>query len=138
MTAAGGFENGEKRNRDESGRFLPGHATPGPGRPPGHVGPDFRRLVIERCEREGVTVEDAVWAVFTALLKKARRGDVAAARVLLDRLCPRDETIHITDHRPQMSDLERAVRVEQLLAIAAQRKREAEERGSSGDDDSAE
>ncbi len=120
--------------RDDRGRFVAGHVGRG-GRPKGY---DFRKIVAEESAKHGVPVEVAVWAIYTALLKRARRGDVAAARILLDRLCPRDETIHITDDRPRMTDLERGVRIEQLLAIAARRKREAEEGDSSGDDDSAE
>ena len=70
-------------------RFKPGQSGNPAGRPPGL---DFRRLVEKRAAAEGVPVEAAMWAIFVSMLKRARAGDVAAAKLLLDRLCTAVET----------------------------------------------
>ena len=70
----------------ETGRFLPGNSG-GPGRPRGL---DFRRVVAERAAAAGIPLEAAVWSIFTSLLRRARDGDVHAAKLTLDRLCDND------------------------------------------------
>jgi len=65
--------------RDASGRFVKGHVGLG-GRPKGL---DFRNLIKEH---RGETIEVSMVAVFDALLAAATAGDVAASRLLLDRL----------------------------------------------------
>jgi hypothetical protein len=44
-------------------------------------------MVTERCEREGMTAEDAVWAIFRSLMKSAQDGDTGAAKFLIERMC---------------------------------------------------
>lgn len=72
--------------RDGKGRFLPGHKGIG-GRPKGL---DFRRVVQEYADARSIKVEDAIWTIFTSLLKSAKDGDVSASRLILDRLCDPD------------------------------------------------
>ena len=67
-------------NRDAAGRWLPGHAEPGPGRPPGI---DFRKLVLEH---RADTIEQTLLNVFDALAANASFGDSKAASLLFDRL----------------------------------------------------
>ncbi len=78
---------GNRAGRDEMGRFAPGCA-PGPGRPPA---PDFRRVVAERLAANGGSVDAVLFEVFEALRAEAAAGNVAAAKLLLDRLAPQDK-----------------------------------------------
>ena len=76
-----------REGRDERGRFVLGCA-PGPGRP---ALPDFRRVVAERLEANGGSVDAVLFEVFAALRAEAASGNIAAARLLLDRLAPQDK-----------------------------------------------
>lgn len=67
-----------------TGRFLPGNVANPNGRPRAL---DFRRLVRERSEQEGVSVDEAMFGVYRSMLKRALAGDVQAGKLLLDRLC---------------------------------------------------
>lgn len=67
-----------KTDRDQRGRFLPGNPG-GPGNP--HAGKVAR---LRTAMLEAITPED-VNAAIMALAAKAREGDVAACRELLDR-----------------------------------------------------
>jgi len=73
------MEQPSAKGRDErTGRFLPGYQS-GPGNP--HA----RQVARLRSELlRAVTAED-LHAIVRALIKRARGGDVAAARELLDR-----------------------------------------------------
>jgi len=73
--------------RDERGRFVPGCA-PGPGRP---ALPDFRRVVAERQQANGGSVDAVLFEMFEALRAEAAAGNGAAAKLLLDRLAPQDK-----------------------------------------------
>jgi len=86
--AAAPSVSAENGNRDASGRFVPGHSLPGPGRPKGF---DFRAIATARAEAEGLSLEDAIYKVCRGLLTAAENGDVAAARLVLDRLCTADD-----------------------------------------------
>ncbi|MCB9882221.1 MAG: hypothetical protein H6834_10550 [Planctomycetes bacterium] len=80
------LESEEKgQDRDEHGRFLKGHSSPGPGRPPGSV--DLLAICQRRADEEGIDLEQLVWEVAQALFRRAEQGDVAAAKLVLDRLC---------------------------------------------------
>lgn len=68
-------------------QFQPGKSGNPAGRPRGF---DFRRIVAERIAKEGLTVEDAVWAVFKAAFQQAGKGDIQAAKLIIDRLCDSD------------------------------------------------
>ena len=107
----------ERNGRGTDGRFALGNAG-GPGRPRGS---DFRRIVRDQAEARGLDIEDAVWQVFEALLRRARKGDVQAAKLLLDRLCDSDPVMIDMVHQP-LSTAERARRVQALLSAAAARK----------------
>lgn len=77
-------ENG----RDVDGRFQPG-CKPGPGRPRGGWrAPSAWKIAIERAEKEGFDLEEAIWRVVRKLLTAAQNGDVAAAKLVFDKLCP--------------------------------------------------
>lgn len=117
---------GNRAGRDELGRFAPGCA-PGPGRPPA---PDFRRVVAERLAANGGSVDAVLFEVFEALRAEAAAGNVAAAKLLLDRLAPDgkegaagrslDEIIGETIDR-SMTDDERADRIRAILNDARNR-----------------
>ena len=70
--------NGDN-GRDESGRFTPGNPG-GPGNPHAAQVGRLRSALLD-----AVTPED-MRAVALALVEKARAGDIAAARVLFDRV----------------------------------------------------
>ena len=73
-------ENGRDPN---TGQFVTGHPG-GPGRP---RATDFRRVVYEKAQEHGVSLEEALWEVFEAMLEKAKAGDSQAARFVVDRMC---------------------------------------------------
>ena len=101
-----------------AGRFTKGNPG-GPGRLRGF---DFRAAVAERAEAEGISIEDAIWDIFQSLLAQARQGDVQAAKLLIERLCGKDTfELEIRHHAPLMSDVERAARLNAILASAAER-----------------
>lgn len=108
--------------RARTGRFAKGNPG-GPGRPRGI---DFRAAVAAKAEAEGISVEDAIWQVFQSLLAQAHRGDVQAAKLLLDRLCGKDTVeVKVEPQAPPMTDIERAARVNAILASAVRRAEEA-------------
>lgn len=115
---------GNREGRDELGRFVPGCA-PGPGRP---SVPDFRRVVAERLAAHGGSVDAVLFDVFGALRAEAVAGNVAAAKVLLDRLAPEskdanagpDLALIAASGRP-MTNAERAERIAEILRDAAMR-----------------
>jgi len=79
-------ESRDPSNRDPvTGRLLPGHSIPGPGRPQGAL--DFMAVCRKKSREAGVKLSDLVWAATRGLAVRAARGDAAAAKVLLDRLC---------------------------------------------------
>lgn len=79
--------------RDSCGRFTDGHPG-GPGRPPAI---DLRHLVERRFAADALvegslTLEDALVGVVRVLFDQALGGDLAAARLLLERLTTSPET----------------------------------------------
>lgn len=72
-------------DRDHKGRFVKGHHSPGPGRPKGQ-GLDLRALAERESEREGFDLPAAAWRVLKRLFAMAEAGDVAAAKLVLDKL----------------------------------------------------
>lgn len=120
-------ETDEMRHRDDAGRWLPGHGQPGPGRP---RGPEFRRVVAERLHANGGSLDAVLFEVFEALRAAAAAGDVPAARLLLDRLCPdekgaaagRDLEQLLAETARGLTDDERAERVAELLRTTAGRR----------------
>ena len=65
--------------RDERGRFLPGNKG-GPGNPYAKRVAALRRALL------GAVSEQDLTDIISALVTKARSGDVAAAKILLDRV----------------------------------------------------
>ena len=104
--------------RSRTGRFTQGNPG-GPGRPRGL---DFRAVVAEKAEGEGIAVEDAIWDIFQSLLAQARQGDVQAAKLLIERLCGKETIeVEIGEQMPPMSDVELAAQISAILAAAARR-----------------
>ena len=91
--------NRDPANRDPSnGYFKPGHSIAGPGRPKGSL--DYMSICRTKSKAAGVPLEDLVWAATRGLALRAGRGDAAAAKVLLDRLCgPVDKALVEIDAR---------------------------------------
>jgi hypothetical protein len=115
-----------KRDRDDVGRWLPGHSQAGPGRP---KGPEFRRVVAERLAANGGSIDAVLGEIFEALRACAIGGDVQAARLLLDRLSPpekpgRDDRNldEIIGQTLELSDDQRAGRIGEILRSAAARR----------------
>jgi hypothetical protein len=67
-----------------NGRFVKGHPG-GPGRTPGR-GLDLRSLAEREAKREGFDLNQAAWRVLKRLFAMAEAGDVAAAKLVLDKL----------------------------------------------------
>ena len=109
----------ESRERDRGGRFLPGHTGLG-GRPPGY---DFRTILRELMLSKGKRVEDAVAEIIESLRVSARLGDTAAAKLLLDRTCGKEvDAVDLNVSTRQLTDVERAARLQAILDAAARRK----------------
>lgn len=106
----------------ETGRYIAGKVG-GPGRAAkSHGVYNFRALVAEFVEAHGGHAEDVVVDLFGALMTAARGGDVAAARLLVERLCGKDaEQLDIAMATTQLSDTERASRLHAILEAAAKR-----------------
>lgn len=125
MTSQPGQSEANREGRDERGRFVLGCA-PGPGRP---SVPDFRRVVAERLAANGGSVDAVLFELFEALRAEALAGNVAASKLLLDRLAPESkdakagpglDEIIAASARP-MTDAERAERIAEILRDAAMR-----------------
>lgn len=85
-------------DRDDAGRFTAGNRG-GPGNPHARRTAEFRSAFLD-----AVTPED-VAAVVRALVNLATRGNVAAARELLERTCgrvPLAEPVATNDPRIQL------------------------------------
>ena len=67
-----------KNSRDKNGRFTPGNPG-GPGNPHAGQVAQLRAAILE-----AVGTDDVV-AIIAQLVRKAREGDLAAAREVLDR-----------------------------------------------------
>ena len=88
-------------NRDEGGRFLKGCA-PGPGNPYSAKVAELRTALLA-----AITEKD-IQDVIKALLKEAKKGNVPAARIILDRaLGP----IEASDVLERIEELERLTEV---------------------------
>jgi hypothetical protein len=84
--------------RDSRGRWLKGET----GNPNGRArGFDFRRIIIDTAAKSDVDLPRTIWAIFAAILKAALKGDVHAAKLLLDRLCDTEpDRLHVTQELP--------------------------------------
>ena len=71
-------ENGKKTGRDDKGRFVDGN--PGPGRPKGSV--SIVTAIKQRLKDKPEELDDIINGFFS----KAKEGDVAAMKVILDRI----------------------------------------------------
>lgn len=79
----------DQTDRDHAGRFAPG-CQPGPGRPQGSRNIDLRAVAAAAAERDGVDLDRALWGVVRKLIEQAEAGDVAASKLLFERLCGRE------------------------------------------------
>lgn len=123
-------ETGDDRDK-KTGRFVAGNRIGElGGRPRGY---DFRRLVLERSRKEDVSIEDALWLVFRSLLKEVGKGNVQAAKLLLDKLCDAD-AVEVNVNHTALSPEERQKRISELLDTAA-RRRAGENHGGQRTDD---
>jgi len=81
--------NGDKGERGEDGRFLPGNAG-GPGNPYARKVAALRRSLIN-----AVTYED-IEAIIHSQVEKAKHGDTVAAKFIVVRLLGRPQTIDLS------------------------------------------
>jgi len=126
--ASRAFKSDEKGDRDRSGRFLPGHSQPGPGRPPG-TALDYRAIVEQKAKEAQFSLEDAVWSITQSLLTAAQQGDGLAAKLVLDRLCGKDvDQVRVTEVADPLTEEDRARRVQEILGRIAARKQKREGR----------
>jgi len=65
-----------KGNRDEHGRYLPGHSIPGPGAPYARRVAELRTALLDAVSFKDVS------AMVAAMIRKAKEGDAACFRVL--------------------------------------------------------
>lgn len=95
----GEVASADPKNRDPvTGDFLPGHKIAGPGRPKGSL--DYMSVCRTMAKRAGVKLEDIVWGATEGLAGRAFKGDAAASKILLDRLCgPVDKALVEIDAR---------------------------------------
>lgn len=100
-----------------NGRFLPGNKL-APGRPPGR--PDVYVVAQDWAKRKGTDIRHELGEVIGVLLAEARSGNVEAAKVLLNRLTLADSQL-VAAFSVELSDTERTVRLQAILARAAAR-----------------
>ena len=74
-----GLPTAKTAGRGSDGRFAPGNPG-GPGRPPAATVHEHRTALVE-----AITPED-VRDIMAALVLKAKSGDIAAARLVLERI----------------------------------------------------
>jgi hypothetical protein len=85
---------------------------------------NFNAVVREYVEAHGGFCEDVIIDIFRSMFLLARNGDVAAARLLLDRFCGKDADVLdavISSPSTRMSDVERAARLQSILTSATAR-----------------
>ena len=70
--------------RDEAGRFLRGNTISKTGGRPRGI--DIKALAEEMAEQEGYDLRQAMWRVLKTLINSAEAGDVAAAKIVFERL----------------------------------------------------
>jgi hypothetical protein len=92
-----------------TGRLLPGSRTINPkGRPPGSgARPRLIDLARSMADSRGVDLDDAIEAVVMAMLVKAGKGDVDAARLVLGRLAVDEHEpgrLQLVEAGPQMPE----------------------------------
>ena len=93
---------GDKGERGEVGRFLPGNAG-GPGKPYARKAATLRGSLIN-----AVTHED-IEAIIHSQVEKAKQGDTVAAKFIVERILGRPQTI-------DLSLVAIKARVEEMLA----------------------
>ena len=81
--------NGDKGERGEDGRFLPGNAG-GPGNPYARKVAALRGSIIN-----AVTHED-IEAIINSQVEMAKQGDTVAAKFILERVLGRPQTIDLS------------------------------------------
>lgn len=64
--------------RDKQGKFVKGHSANPDGRPPGSTSAATIRKAIEKESGD----------IIKAVIASAKKGDMQAARILIDRICP--------------------------------------------------
>jgi len=78
--------NKDPTNRDQkTGRLLPGHQLSSPGKPKSTL--NFMEICKRKAKAIGVDLDSVVWSIMKGLLNRAKDGDAAASKILLDRLC---------------------------------------------------
>ena len=109
--------NGSNGERDARGRFATGNSG-GPGNPHAKKVAHLRTLILE------AVTEDDLRVIVEGLVQRAREGDLAAAREILNRLVgsPADAT----DRRE--TEARRAAVVEQQLDLSRRRVEVQEDR----------
>ena len=81
--------NGDKGERGEDGRYLPGNAG-GPGNPYARKVAASRRSLIN-----AVTHED-IEEIIHSQVEKAKHGDTVAAKFIVERILGRPQTIDLS------------------------------------------
>lgn len=93
--------------RDKKGRFLPGHAPTSPGRPKGKTHYDVLAICKRMAKEDGADIEKLIWAVMRGMAIKGSKGDSAAAKVFLDRVCGpagKDPEVQVNIDARQVAD----------------------------------
>lgn len=90
------IKSAEKGDRKPDGRFRKGHSVVG-GRPKAI---DLRAAVEEHAAKEGVDLRRAVWEVVQAMILRAKKGDVNAAKLVIERLCAKDDEVSAGNDKP--------------------------------------
>ena len=99
-------------------RQVKGHGLPGPGRRPGR--PDIYVVAEQWAAKNGTNIKAELGEVIGVLLAEAKAGNVEAARVVLNRLTLADSSL-VAAFSVELSDTERTVRLQAILARAAAR-----------------
>ncbi len=105
-------------DRDATGRFVRGNVTAKLGGRPRGID---ARAAFGRAMGE-VEAEKAVVDTLTAMLAAALKGDTAAARIVLERLCgPVRQEVDVAVEDARLDDATVVRRLHGMLALAASR-----------------
>ena len=77
-------KSGGSGGRDKAGRFLAGNCANPKGRPRAF---DIRKAAEQHAAKVGMDLQAALGEIIEALIIQAKAGDVAAAKLVMDRLC---------------------------------------------------
>jgi hypothetical protein len=102
------------RTGPNAGRHSDGPFGAGKGLRPSRR-PNLYLLAERRAEASGLSLEEELWQVVLALFAAAKKGDIQAAKILLDKLTLPDVLALQVSAHAELTDTERVSRLRALI-----------------------